>query len=90
VLAVAGGIIVPVQPEIRSGGSTGVDDLTVREGEILRLMAKGHTDREIAALLFLSPRTVNAHVAHVLAKLEVTTRRRAVAKAKVIGLLTGG
>jgi len=53
--------------------------LTEREGEILRLLAKGLTDREIAAELSISPRTVGAHVSHLLAKLGLDSRTAAAA-----------
>jgi excisionase family DNA binding protein len=56
--------------------------LTAREREVLRLVVIGQTDREIAGDLFLSLRTVNTHVAHILAKLEVSTRRAAAAWAR--------
>jgi non-specific serine/threonine protein kinase len=55
--------------------------LTRREEEVLRLVAAGATDREIAEALAISPRTVGVHVGHVLAKLGVETRRAARAKA---------
>jgi DNA-binding CsgD family transcriptional regulator len=48
--------------------------LTRREREIAALVADGLSDREIAAHLFLSERTVNGHVGHVLAKLSFTSR----------------
>jgi DNA-binding NarL/FixJ family response regulator len=51
--------------------------LTPREVEILRLVASGMTNPEIAAALFLSVRTVENHVAHILAKLGVRTRTAA-------------
>ncbi len=50
------------------------DDLTDREVDILRLIALGHTNTEIAELLFLSVRTVESHRAHVQQKLRRTTR----------------
>jgi two-component system response regulator NreC len=50
------------------------DDLTEREVEVLRLIALGHTNTEIAAQLFLSVRTVESHRAHVQQKLRLTTR----------------
>jgi len=56
--------------------------LTAREREVLRLVVIGQTDREIAGDLYLSLRTVNTHVAHILAKLEVSTRRAAAAWAR--------
>ena len=51
--------------------------LTRREWEVLRLLAAGQTDREIADALFISRRTVNAHVANILGKLGVRSRREA-------------
>jgi DNA-binding NarL/FixJ family response regulator len=55
--------------------------LTSREVEILRLLAAGMTNPAIAAELFLSVRTVENHVAHILAKLGVRTRTAAVVAA---------
>lgn len=48
--------------------------LTAREFEVARLIARGHTNVEIAEQLFLSPKTVSAHVEHILAKLGVARR----------------
>jgi two-component system, NarL family, response regulator NreC len=50
------------------------DDLTDREVEVLRLIALGHTNSEIAEQLFLSVRTVESHRAHIQQKLSLTTR----------------
>src|SRR5215211_5139261 len=50
------------------------DDLTEREVEILRLIALGHTNTEIAKQLYLSVRTVESHRAHIQQKLRRTTR----------------
>jgi two-component system response regulator NreC len=50
------------------------DDLTDREVDILRLIALGHTNTEIAAQLYLSVRTVESHRAHIQQKLGRTTR----------------
>lgn len=50
------------------------DQLSPRESEVARLVALGHTNREIADVLFLSPRTVEQHVAKVLRKLRVASR----------------
>lgn len=61
--------------------------LTPREIDVLRLLTEGQTDREIAAALFLSPRTVGWHVTHVLAKLGVQSRSAAVAAAIRQGLV---
>jgi DNA-binding CsgD family transcriptional regulator len=55
-----------------------VAGLTPREQEVLRLLAEGRTDKEIAAALSISPHTVTGHVAHILAKLNVPNRTAAV------------
>jgi DNA-binding NarL/FixJ family response regulator len=55
--------------------------LTPRQLEILALLCQRLTDPEIAARLFLSPRTVEGHVAHILCKLGVDNRRSAAAVA---------
>ncbi len=56
-------------------------NLSGREIDVLRLVAAGQTDREIAASLFISPRTVNVHVANLRNKLGVSSRAAAVALA---------
>jgi DNA-binding CsgD family transcriptional regulator len=61
--------------------------LTKRELEVLRLVAVGRTNREIARELFLSPRTIDMHVRHVLAKLDCRSRTEATSKAHTLGLL---
>lgn len=64
------------------------DDLTDREREVLRLIALGNTNAEIAEQLFLSVRTVETHRAHIQRKLARTTRAELVAYAleqKLIG-----
>lgn len=61
--------------------------LTEREIEVLRLVAQGHTDAEAAAQLTLSPRTVNAHLRSIYAKIEVTSRRAAAQFARHNNLL---
>src|SRR5919198_2726048 len=50
------------------------DDLTEREVEVLRLIALGHTNSEIAGQLYLSVRTVESHRAHIQQKLRLSTR----------------
>jgi DNA-binding CsgD family transcriptional regulator len=55
--------------------------LTDREAEILRWVARGKTNREIATLLYVSPHTVRTHLEHVFAKLDVHTRAAAIAAA---------
>ena len=53
------------------------DPLTEREREVLRLLALGHTNQEIAKSLFLSVRTVETHRAHIMQKLRLSTRASA-------------
>ena len=61
--------------------------LTPREVEVLRLLAEGLSDREIAESLFLSPRTVGWHVNHLLTKLDVPSRTAAATAAVRRGLV---
>jgi two-component system response regulator NreC len=63
------------------------DDLTEREVEILRLIALGHTNGEIASQLYLSVRTVESHRAHIQQKLRRTTRAELVRYALDKGLV---
>jgi two-component system, NarL family, response regulator NreC len=64
------------------------DDLTAREREILRLIALGHTNQEIAGTLYLSVRTVEAHRRHILTKLRLESRADLVRFALEHGLVT--
>ncbi len=61
--------------------------LTRREQEVLRLVATGHTNSQIARALFVSPRTVDMHVRNVLSKLGCTTRVAAARRAAELGLV---
>lgn len=65
------------------------DALSEREGEILRLVADGLSNREIAEQLFLSRYTVESHVKRVYRKLAVSSRIGAVREARSRGLLPG-
>jgi DNA-binding CsgD family transcriptional regulator len=62
--------------------------LTHREVEVLALMSGGNTNAEIATHLFISTKTVGHHVSSILAKLEVPSRRAAVAKAIQAGWIS--
>ncbi len=61
--------------------------LTTRETEILRLMAGGHSNKEIANSLFVAEGTVKNHVSNILSKIGVRDRTRAVLKALEFGLI---
>ena len=61
--------------------------LTRRELEVLRLVAAGRTNREVALELYLSPRTVDMHVRSILAKLSCRSRTEATARAHELGLV---
>ncbi len=63
-------------------------ELSEREREVLRLLALGHTNQEIAERLVVSVRTVESHRAHVMTKLRVTTRAGLVRAALDAGLMT--
>ncbi len=58
-----------------------------REREVLRLLALGHTNQEIASQLFISVRTAETHRAHIMQKLRLTTRAELVRNALDQGLL---
>lgn len=64
-----------------------LEPLTERELEILRLMASGIGNREIAAALVLSEGTVKNHVSSIFSKLDVTDRTKAVLRALAMGLV---
>jgi LuxR family maltose regulon positive regulatory protein len=63
------------------------EPLTPREQEILKLVAAGLTNREIAAQLVVSPETVKKHTASIYGKLGVRSRTQAAARARELGLL---
>jgi two-component system response regulator NreC len=63
------------------------DPLTEREGEVLRLLALGHTNQEIAKQLFISVRTAETHRAHIMQKLRLSSRAELVRYALDRGLL---
>jgi two-component system response regulator NreC len=66
----------------------GRDTLSEREREVLRLLALGHTNQEIAELLSISIRTAETHRAHIMQKLRVSTRAELVRYALGVGLLS--
>jgi DNA-binding NarL/FixJ family response regulator len=63
------------------------DPLSEREGEVLRLLALGHTNQEIAKQLYISVRTAETHRAHIMQKLHLSSRAELVRYALDRGLL---
>jgi two-component system response regulator NreC len=76
------GARLAAEPESRRG-----DDLSEREREVLRLIALGHTNAEIAEQLYLSIRTVESHRAHIQQKLRLSSRAELVSYALKHGLI---
>ncbi len=70
-----------------AGNGAPAAGLTERELEVLRLVAAGRSNREIAAELFISPKTASVHVSNILGKLGAASRTEAAAKAHALRLL---
>ncbi|HYB48033.1 MAG TPA: helix-turn-helix transcriptional regulator, partial [Streptosporangiaceae bacterium] len=79
----AGGDLAAGRDAGVSGSGLG---LTERELEVLRLVAAGRSNREVAAELFISPKTASVHVSNILAKLGAASRGQAAAKAHALRL----
>lgn len=80
-------LITPPQDSGCGAHQQAIDSLTSREFEILLLMARGMTNKELREFLFLSEATVKTHVSHILAKLGARDRVQAVVMAYEAGLM---
>jgi DNA-binding NarL/FixJ family response regulator len=69
-----------------AGPATAFPQLTPREREVLELIAAGRNNAQIAAALYLSPKTVRNNVSNVLTKLQVADRAEAIVRAREAGL----
>jgi DNA-binding NarL/FixJ family response regulator len=77
-----------VAADVKARAEADADPLTDREREVLRLLALGHTNQEIAKLIFVSVRTAETHRAHIMQKLRLDTRAELVRYALAHGLLS--
>ena len=73
--------------EAEDAAKSASDPLSEREREVLRLLALGHTNQEIAKMLYISVRTAETHRAHIMQKLGLQTRAELVRHALASGLL---
>ena len=78
-------LIEPAHPD---RATRGVESLSRRELDVLRLMADGESNQEIAQVLVVALDTVKMHIKHIYSKLGVKNRVQAVAQAHVLGLLS--
>ncbi len=82
-----GARLVAAQAEERKRAEA--DPLSEREREVLRLLALGHTNQEIAKMLYISVRTAETHRAHIMQKLRLSSRAELVRYALENGLIEG-
>ena len=76
-----------ISAEEEERAATEADPLSDREREVLRLLALGHTNQEIAEMLYISVRTAETHRSHIMQKLRLKTRAELVRYALANGLL---
>ncbi len=79
-----------VAAEAQERAAAEADPLSDREREVLRLLALGHTNQEIAKQLYISVRTAESHRSHIMQKLRLTNRAELVRYALTHGLLEEG
>jgi DNA-binding CsgD family transcriptional regulator len=80
-------VVVPEKPFALNTGAMDAAGISRRELEVLELMARGLSNREIAAELFVSLNTVKTHTSNLFEKLEARRRTMAIEKAKKLGLI---
>lgn len=76
-----------VQPFVINEDALAKTEISARELEVLKLMAKGFSNQEIADVLFVSVSTIKTHISNLFFKLEASRRTQAVEKAKNLGLI---
>ena len=76
-----------IRPADMAKSSDLIEPLSERELEVLRLIAEGLTNQEVASRLYISLSTVKGHAANIFGKLGVNNRTQAVARARSLGLL---
>jgi LuxR family maltose regulon positive regulatory protein len=76
------------QSQVKASPTSAIaEPLSLREGDVLNLIAQGQSDKEIARILSISPETVKSHVKHIFIKLNVQKRAQAVSRAQSLGLV---
>jgi two-component system response regulator NreC len=79
-----------IAAEVEERKRADADPLSEREREVLRLLALGHTNQEIAQMLYISVRTAETHRAHIMQKLGLSSRAELVRHALEHGLIESG
>ena len=79
--------IAQLASKVTSANAASASRITTRQQEVLRLLATGHSNKEIAKVLGLSPATIKTHVAQVMANIGANNRAEAAARAVGLGLV---
>jgi two-component system, NarL family, response regulator len=78
---------IPLEIASELAGHAGEEELTAREVEVLRLIARGNANKEIAAQLSITEETVKSHITRILGKLRANDRTHAVTIALQRGVI---